>query len=174
MPLQAEMLLYEALARGVNNQTIAMRAVLQRVKRASVKVEDKITGAINKGILLFLGIERGDLPADAEWLVNKVAQVRIFQDKKGRMNESVIDCDGGVLLISQFTLYGSLQKGTRPSFNRAAVPEVAIPLYEDFAKQLEAVLKKPVYRGVFGAYMAIEAHHDGPVTLVLDSENKKF
>ena len=115
-----------------------------------------------------------DSTDDLDWLVRKIPQIRCFEDEAGRMNRSVEDIDGGILVISQFTLFGNLRKGTRPSFNRAALPEQAIPLYEQFVALLEARLGKPVATGSFGAHMEIEAHHDGPVTLVLDTKQKDY
>lgn len=151
-----------------------MRAVVQRVSRASVSVDGTVTGQIEAGLLVFLGIEGEDTMQDAEWLAQKLPHIRIFDDEEGRMNRSLADIGGQILLISQFTLFGTLKKGTRPSFNRAAPPPVSIPLYESFHRELERVLAKPVPRGVFGAYMKIQAENDGPVTLIIDTRNKTF
>lgn len=151
-----------------------MRLVIQRVSGAEVRVGGQPVGAIGPGLLLFLGIEKVDTREDADWLAAKVPVIRCFEDGEGRMNRSVSEIEGEILVISQFTLFGSLRKGTRPSFNRAALPEQAIPLYEYFTERLEALTGRPVPTGVFGAEMRIEAHNDGPVTLVIDSRNREF
>lgn len=151
-----------------------MRAVIQRVSRASVVVNDTTTGAINAGILIFLGVGQTDRTEDVEWLVGRIAKLRIFEDESGRMNRSLIDINGEALVISQFTLFGSLKKGNRPSFNRAALPGPAVPLYEDFVARLSVALGKPVPTGRFGEQMDIEAHNDGPVTLVVDTKERDF
>jgi D-tyrosyl-tRNA(Tyr) deacylase len=151
-----------------------MRAVLQRVKRSEVKVDGTCVGKIGEGLLVFLGIERIDTTEDLDWLVDKLPRVRCFEDDEGRMNRSLGEINGEIMVISQFTLFGSLRKGTRPSFNRAADPEQAIPLYEAFAQQLSSTLGKPVATGVFGAEMEITAVNDGPVTLVIDTKNRDF
>jgi D-tyrosyl-tRNA(Tyr) deacylase len=146
-----------------------MRAVIQRVKSASVTVDGSVIGAIEKGILVLLGVESGDTASDLEWLVSRLARVRIFEDENGKMNLSMRDVDGSALVVSQFTLFGSMKKGSRPSFNRAAVPAEAIPLYEAFVAALSEALGKPVPTGKFGAMMDVALVNDGPVTLVLDS-----
>lgn len=151
-----------------------MRVVVQRVSKASVSVEGEVTGAIEHGLLVFLGVEPSDEESDIAWLSHKLPSLRVYEDENGQMNRSLKDVDGAILLISQFTLYGNVKKGTRPSFNRAAPPEIAVPLYERFHKALEQELGKPVPRGVFGAMMHIEAHNDGPVTLIIDSKDRKF
>ncbi|WOO41249.1 D-aminoacyl-tRNA deacylase [Rubellicoccus peritrichatus] len=151
-----------------------MRAVVQRVSKASVSVEDKVKGEIGPGLLLFLGISQDDTGDEIEWLAQKVASLRVFEDEDGKMNRSVMDIDGGVLVISQFTLYGHLKKGTRPSFNRAGPPEKAIPLYERFIGTLSAKLGKFVPSGEFGAMMVIDAVNHGPVTLIIDTTQKDF
>jgi D-tyrosyl-tRNA(Tyr) deacylase len=151
-----------------------MRAVIQRVKQSEVKVDEKIVGSIGNGLLVFLGIERTDTTKDLEWLVDKLPRIRCFEDEAGRMNRSLLETEGNAMVISQFTLYGSLRKGTRPSFNRAADPDQAIPLYEEFVVRLSAALGKPVATGVFGAEMEITAVNDGPVTLVIDTRNRDF
>ena len=151
-----------------------MRAVIQRVNWAEVRVADRVAGAISKGLLVFLGIEKSDTEADMLWLAEKVTVIRCFEDDEGKMNRSLLDQDLEVMVISQFTLFGSLRKGTRPSFNRAAEPAMAIPMYENFVATLERIIGKPVATGIFGAEMLIEAHNDGPVTLVLDTHNKDF
>ena len=146
-----------------------MRAVIQRVKNASVTVDGAVVGAIEKGILVLLGVEAGDTAVDLEWLVARLARVRIFEDENGKMNLSLRDVGGDALVVSQFTLFGSMKKGSRPSFNRAAVPAEAIPLYESFVTALSEALGKPVPTGKFGAMMDVALVNDGPVTLVLDS-----
>ncbi len=151
-----------------------MRAVIQRVSEASVKVDGNIIGSIDTGLLLFLGITTEDSQDDIEWLSKKISQVRIFPDDDQLMNLSVKDVNGNVLLISQFTLLGNLQKGTRPSFNRAATADIAIPLYEAFIVSLQKQLGKIPATGKFGADMKIQAFNDGPVTLIVDSKDKKY
>lgn len=151
-----------------------MRAVVQRVSRAKVVVAGEETGVIGPGLLVFLGVGKGDAAEDVAWLVNKVAGLRVFEDEEGRMNRSVEESGASVLLISQFTLFGNLKKGFRPSFNRAGHPQEAIPLYDAFRERLGARLGQVVPTGVFGAHMEIEAVHDGPVTLVLDTREKDF
>jgi D-tyrosyl-tRNA(Tyr) deacylase len=148
-----------------------MRAVVQRVHYAEVK--DQVEGSIGMGLLVFLGIEKLDTEKDLEWLAAKIPLIRCFEDSEGKMNRSLLDIGGEAMVISQFTLYGSLRKGTRPSFNRAAEPETAIPMYEKFLLVLEQQLGRPVARGVFGAEMHIRADNDGPVTLVLDTRNRE-
>ncbi len=150
-----------------------MRAVIQRTREASVAVNDQITGRISLGLLVLLGIEHADTEEDGAWLAGKIAQMRIFSDLDGKMNHSVQDVTGGVLVVSQFTLHASTRKGNRPSFIRAAKPEVAIPLYEAFIRSLEAELGRPVERGVFGADMKVALVNDGPVTIWIDSRAKE-
>lgn len=132
-------------------------------------IEGREAAAIGRGLLLLLGVAGGDTEAEGEWLAEKIAGLRIFEDATGKMNLSVRDVGGGVLVVSQFTLLASTRKGTRPSFNDAAKPDVAIPLYERFLTQMEAALGRPVARGEFGAMMQVELINDGPVTIVLDS-----
>lgn len=151
-----------------------MRAVVQRVSQASVQVDGKTTGAIGPGLLILLGIETGDDTAARDWLVDKIVKLRIFADAEDRMNRSLPDTGGEALVVSQFTLHGSLKKGNRPSFNRAAPPAEAERLYLDFVQTLGAALGKPVPTGVFGAMMAVSLVNDGPVTLILDSRQKDF
>lgn len=151
-----------------------MRAVVQRVSHASVSVEGRTVGEIGAGLLILLGVERGDNESDLSRLVTKLARVRIFDDENGKMNRSVRDIDGNALVVSQFTLFGSMKKGSRPSFNRAAVPAEAIPLYEKFVEELSAAIVKPVPTGIFGAMMNVELVNDGPVTLVFDSRFPDF
>ena len=151
-----------------------MRAVIQRVSRASVVVNQQTTGSIAAGVLIFLGVGREDGAEDVSWLVGRITKLRIFEDGAGRMQRSLLDTGGEALVISQFTLYGSLKKGNRPSFNRAALPDQAVPLYEQFVAELSAALGQSVPTGCFGAHMDIEAHNDGPVTLVVDSKERDF
>jgi D-aminoacyl-tRNA deacylase len=146
-----------------------MRAVLQRVKEASVSVDGEVCGRIGKGVLVFLGVQEGDSIEDVQYLGRKIPHLRVFEDANERMNESVVDIDGGILVISQFTLFADVRKGTRPSYNHAAKPEVAKKLYEQFLVEIEGVFGKSVERGVFGANMTIPAVNDGPVTIILDS-----
>lgn len=156
-----------------------MRAVVQRVRSASVDVRAADgafvrKGEIGAGLLVFLGVENGDTSADADWLVGKISALRIFEDADEKMNLSVLDVRGGVLVVSQFTLFGNVRKGSRPSFNRAAPPAVAIPLYEMFAAKMSAVLGADVPTGEFGAMMNVSLVNDGPVTIILDSKNKEI
>jgi len=151
-----------------------MRMVLQRVDSASVWVGEDRSGAIGRGLLVFLGVAADDTDDDLAWLVDRVPKTRIFEDADGRMNRSLADIDGEALVISQFTLYGNLKKGNRPSFNRAAPPEIAVPLYERFVDRLGERLGKPVPTGVFAADMRIEADNAGPVTLIVDSRQRDF
>ena len=150
-----------------------MRLVLQRVSSASVTVDDAITGQIGLGLLILAGIEHDDTADDLAWLVSKVTQMRIFADVEGKMNLSVKDSSGDLLVVSQFTLHASTKKGNRPSFIRAARPETAIPLYEQFLTLLEAEMGKPVARGIFGADMQVALVNDGPVTICIDSRAKE-
>lgn len=150
-----------------------MRAVIQRVSEASVTIEGTVRGRIGPGLLVLLGIETADGPEDIEWLAGKLVRMRIFSDDAGLMNRSVQDCDGGILVISQFTLHASTKKGNRPSFIAAARPEQAIPLYEALLAQVERELGKPVARGEFGADMQVALVNDGPVTIVIDSRNRE-
>jgi D-tyrosyl-tRNA(Tyr) deacylase len=146
-----------------------MRAVIQRVSSARVAVAGEITGEIAEGLLILLGVAAADTTADAEWLAAKICALRIFEDDGGKMNRSVVDIGGGVLVVSQFTLFASTRKGTRPSFNEAAKPELAIPLYEAFNQLASAALGKPVATGRFAARMDVSLVNAGPVTVVIDS-----
>jgi D-tyrosyl-tRNA(Tyr) deacylase len=146
-----------------------MRAVLQRVDRASVEVDGETVGSIGMGLLVLLGVDKGDTSANADYLADKILNLRIFADGAGKMNRSVIESGGGILAVSQFTLYGDCRKGRRPSFDDAAPPELARPLYEYFVQRLRAG-KLPVETGVFQASMKISLVNDGPVTFVLDSK----
>ena len=146
-----------------------MRVVIQRVSSASVTIAGRDAGRIERGLLVLVGIEQADTPADGEWLAQKISKLRIFADADGHMNLSVTGISGGILVISQFTLHASMQKGARPSFNAAARPDHARPLYEQFIVQLSTALGRPVATGEFGAYMEVALVNDGPVTLLLDS-----
>lgn len=149
-----------------------MRLILQRVSEASVTISGKVHASIGVGFLLLLGIHEDDAETDADWLAGKVARMRIFGDAEGKMNLSLADVSGEVLLISQFTLYALYEKGARPSFITAARPEKAISLYEYFRKSLERQLGKEVYTGVFGADMKVALVNDGPVTIIMDSRTR--
>jgi len=151
-----------------------MRIVLQRVKEASVAIDGNIKSKIDLGLLLLLGIEAEDTQDDIDWLCNKALGMRIFSDENGKMNRSVVDVEGDIIVVSQFTLYANIKKGTRPSFIRAAHPNKAIPLYEKFVQQLEQQLGKPVGTGEFGADMKISLLNDGPVTIIMDSKNRSY
>jgi D-tyrosyl-tRNA(Tyr) deacylase len=151
-----------------------MRAVIQRVSRASVSVEEGAVGSIGTGFLIFLGVGQGDTEVDADWLATRIVKLRIFESQPGRMDLALPDVGGEALVISQFTLFGSLKKGNRPSFNRAARPDTAVPLYEYFVTSLADLLGKPVPTGRFGTEMQIEAHNAGPVTLIVDSKERDF
>lgn len=150
-----------------------MRLVIQRVSQASVTVEDQITGAINQGLLVLLGIEQADSEEDIDWLIQKLIQMRIFSDQEGKMNCSLVDIDGGLLVVSQFTLHASTKKGNRPSFIAAARPDQAIPLYELFLQKAALQLGKRVEAGIFGADMKVALINDGPVTITIDSKNRE-
>ena len=149
-----------------------MRVVIQRVHAARCVVEGQVTGAIGRGLLVFLGVCHEDTEDALPWLINRIARLRVFEDDAGRMNRSVQDIDGNVLVISQFTLYGNVRRGARPSFNRSAKPDLAEPLYEAFKARLSEALGKPVPSGVFGAHMDITADNDGPVTILIDTEQR--
>ena len=146
-----------------------MRAVIQRVTEASVTIEGEVRGAIRRGLLVLLAIEEADTTEDVVWLSGKIARLRVFNDAEGVMNCSVQEVDGGLLVISQFTLFASTKKGNRPSYARAARPETAIPLYEAFLKQLAQEAGRAIQTGVFGADMQVALVNDGPVTLLIDS-----
>ncbi|MHC4839383.1 MAG: D-aminoacyl-tRNA deacylase [Planctomycetota bacterium] len=145
-----------------------MRIVLQRVSRASVTVDGDVTGQIENGLLLLVGVHADDTDAELAWMVKKVANLRVFNDDDGKMNLSVQNIDGGILAISQFTLYGDANKGNRPGFITAARPEKASPMYDSFCDQLSTLTGKAVQKGVFGADMKVELLNDGPVTIVLE------
>jgi len=150
-----------------------MRVVLQRVASASVTVSEKIVAEIQKGLLVLVGIEDADTQEDIDWLVTKITQLRIFADENEVMNFSVEEVNGDVLVVSQFTLHAATKKGNRPSYIKAARPEVAIPLYEKFVSALENKLGKKVPTGIFGADMKVALLNDGPVTIIIDSKNKE-
>jgi D-tyrosyl-tRNA(Tyr) deacylase len=150
-----------------------MRVVVQRVKRASVSIEGETRSAIGKGLLVLLGIEAEDTSDDAMWLAAKIVNLRIFDDSNGVMNFSAAEADGEIIIVSQFTLHASTKKGNRPSYIRAARPEKAIPLYEKFISETEALLGHHVGTGIFGAMMEIELVNDGPVTIIIDSRNRE-
>jgi D-tyrosyl-tRNA(Tyr) deacylase len=150
-----------------------MRALIQRVSSASVTISGQVAGEIGPGLLVLLGIEDADTQEDIEWLSGKISRLRIFGDEEGLMNRSVVDVDGGLLVVSQFTLYGSTKKGNRPSFIRSAKPPVAIPLYEAFVKSLSFTALRPVATGEFGADMQVALVNDGPVTIWIDSKSRE-
>lgn len=150
-----------------------MRAVIQRVSSASVESNGTLTGSIERGLLILLGITVEDQKDDAKWLADKIWQMRIFPDQEEKMNLALKDIDGELLLISQFTLYASTKKGNRPSFLGSARPEQAIPLYEFFKTYLEKISSKEIKTGIFGADMKVSLMNDGPVTIILDSKNKE-
>lgn len=151
-----------------------MRVVIQRVSRATVRVEGRETGSIGRGLVVLLGIDRDDGEEDLKWLSNKLEKLRIFEDDEGRMNRDIGHVDGEMVVVSQFTLFGNLKKGSRPSFNRSAPPGKALPIYRSFVREMEQRLGKPVVTGSFGAMMEIDLTNDGPVTLVIDSKDKRF
>ena len=150
-----------------------MRIVIQRTAHASVTIDGRQKSAIGRGMLILVGIEDSDSREDIDWLTHKIVNLRIFDDDRGVMNRSVLDTLGDILVVSQFTLPASTKKGNRPSYIRAARPEVAIPLYEAFCQALSAALGKPVQTGEFGADMKVELLNDGPVTILMDTKNKE-
>ena len=150
-----------------------MKVVIQRVSQASVTIDEKIVAAIQKGLLVLVGIEDVDSQEDIDWLAATVANIRIFGDENQVMNLSVKDIGGDVIVVSQFTLHANTKKGNRPSYSKASKPEVAIPLYENFVNTLELELGKKVQTGVFGADMKVLLLNDGPVTIIMDSKNKE-
>ena len=151
-----------------------MRVVIQKVNHASVDIEKQTVASINKGLLVLVGIEDSDSDEDIVWLSAKIVNLRVFEDENGVMNLSVKDEEGEVLVVSQFTLHAATKKGNRPSYIRAARPEVAIPIYEAFVKQVEILLGKRVPTGQFGAMMQVNLCNDGPVTILIDTKNKDF
>jgi D-aminoacyl-tRNA deacylase len=150
-----------------------MRAVIQRVSEAKVVINEETVGSIGKGLLVFIGIEELDNDADIEWLGNKIVGLRIFSDDAGLMNKSILEINGNILLISQFTLLGQTKKGNRPSFIRAAKPEISLPIYECFIRSISEKLGKQAQTGRFGADMSVSLTNSGPVTLIIDSKNKE-
>lgn len=150
-----------------------MRIVIQRVSHASVTIDGDVKSTIQKGYLILLGICEEDTQEDVEWLVKKVIGLRVFDDENGVMNKSIMDVDGEILVISQFTLFASYKKGNRPSWLRAAKHDISIPLYNEFCKRLSEALGKPVGTGEFGADMKVELLNDGPVTICMDTKNKE-
>ena len=150
-----------------------MRAVIQRVSQASVSIDEKKVAAINDGLLVFLGIETQDTKEDSEWLANKISSLRIFSDKYGKMNRSVTEVNGEVIVVSQFTLHARTKKGNRPSYIKSSRPEHAIPLYEQFKKDFSEVIGKEVQSGEFAADMKVSLTNDGPVTIIIDTKNKE-
>ena len=150
-----------------------MRVLIQRVKEASVTVDNKVISLIHNGLLVFVGIEDDDNREDILWLTKKIANIRLFDDENGVMNLSVIDAGGDILAVSQFTLMASTKKGNRPSYIKAAKPEISIPLYKEFCSEMELAVNKPIGRGVFGADMKVSLLNDGPVTIFIDSKNRE-
>ncbi|MDB5017325.1 MAG: D-tyrosyl-tRNA(Tyr) deacylase [Mucilaginibacter sp.] len=150
-----------------------MRAVIQRVSQASCTVEGEVTGAINSGFVVLLGIEDADTDEDLQWLAQKITGLRVFGDDNGLMNKALADIDGNILLISQFTLFAQTKKGNRPSFIRAARPDKAIPMYEQMIKALETLTGKKVAAGIFGADMKVSLINDGPITITIDTKARE-
>ncbi len=149
-----------------------MRALIQRVARANVSTTDGLESSVERGLLIFLGVENNDTQDDAVWLAGKIVSLRVFNDDKGVMNRSVIEIGGQIMVISQFTLQARIKKGNRPSYVDAAPPEISVPLYQFFIKQLELNSEKEIATGVFGASMQVELVNDGPVTIWMDSKQK--
>ncbi|MBR5592447.1 MAG: D-tyrosyl-tRNA(Tyr) deacylase [Bacteroidaceae bacterium] len=150
-----------------------MRVLIQRVKEASVTVNDKVISLIHNGLLVFLGVTDDDNRDDILWLTKKIANIRLFDDENGVMNRSVVEVDGDILTVSQFTLMASTKKGNRPSYIKAAKPEISVPLYEEFCAEMELAINKPIQRGIFGADMKVRLLNDGPVTIFIDSKNRE-
>ena len=150
-----------------------MRVVIQRVSKASVSVENKVIGSCGHGLLILVGVEEADTQEDITWLSQKTANLRIFNDDDGKMNLSIKDVNGEMLVISQFTLHASTKKGNRPSYILAAAPEKALPMYKDFVNALQVETGKPIATGEFGAHMEVSLVNDGPVTITIDSKNKQ-
>ncbi|WP_294635189.1 D-aminoacyl-tRNA deacylase [uncultured Bacteroides sp.] len=150
-----------------------MRTVIQRTRHASVTINGTCKSAIGKGLLILVGIEETDSQEDIDWLCKKIVNLRIFDDENGIMNKSILDIDGDILVISQFTLHASTKKGNRPSYIRAAKPEISVPLYEQFCRSLSSSLGKEIGTGEFGADMKVELLNDGPVTICMDTKNKE-
>lgn len=150
-----------------------MRVVIQRVQHASVTIDGNLKSKIGKGLLILVGIEDRDTQEDIEWLCKKIAHLRIFDDENGVMNKSVVEVEGEILVVSQFTLHASTKKGNRPSYLKASKPEYAIPMYEAFCSEMGLQLSKEVQTGTFGADMKVELLNDGPVTILIDTQNKE-
>lgn len=150
-----------------------MRIIIQKVSQAKVEINYSVKGEIQNGFLILIGIEANDNHDDINWLVNKIVNLRVFSDQEGKMNLSIKDVDGDILLISQFTLFASTKKGNRPSFIKSAHPDIAIPLYNDFIKTLIQQLGKNIQTGEFGANMQVSLTNNGPVTIIIDSKNKE-
>jgi len=150
-----------------------MRTVIQRVAEAKVSIDGAVKGAIQNGLAVLLAVEEADTAEDIEWLSGKIVRLRVFDDENGVMNRSVQDAQGGILLVSQFTLFASTKKGNRPSYSRAARPEIAVPLYQQFIARLAQDLGKPVETGDFGAEMRVSLTNDGPVTIIIDSKARE-
>lgn len=150
-----------------------MRVIIQRVKEANVKVDEKITGEIKQGFLLLVGFENADTDEDLTWTANKISALRIFDDENGVMNKSILEVDGEILCVSQFTLFAMTKKGNRPSYFKAAKGEISEPLYNQFCEKLKSLLNKEIKKGIFGADMKVSLINDGPVTIWIDSKNKE-
>lgn len=150
-----------------------MKVVIQRVSSASVSVESKMVASIEKGLLVLIGIEDADTQEDIDWLVGKIAKIRIFVDENEVMNCSIQDVGGDMIVVSQFTLHAATKKGNRPSYIKASKPEIAIPLYENFVRKMERELGKKIQMGIFGAEMKVTLINDGPVTIIIDSKNRE-
>ncbi len=150
-----------------------MRVLIQRVKEASVTVDNEVISLIHNGLLVFIGITDDDNREDILWLTKKISNIRLFDDENGVMNLSVIEAGGDILAVSQFTLMASTKKGNRPSYIKAAKPDISIPLYEEFCSEMELAVNKPIQRGVFGADMKVNLLNDGPVTIFIDSKNRE-
>lgn len=150
-----------------------MRVLIQRVRQASVKVDEKITGKIKQGFLLLVGFENADTDEDLTWTANKISALRIFDDENGVMNKSILEVDGEILCVSQFTLFAMTKKGNRPSYFKAAKGEISEPLYNQFCEKLKSLLNKEIQKGIFGADMKVSLINDGPVTIWIDSKNKE-
>jgi D-tyrosyl-tRNA(Tyr) deacylase len=150
-----------------------MRAVVQRVAKASVTIDGEVKSSIEEGLLVLVGIEDADTSEDVEWLSGKIVRMRIFEDEQGVMNRSVVEAEGDIIVVSQFTLHASTKKGNRPSYIKASKPDFAIPMYNQFVAQVERDLGKPVGTGIFGADMKVELLNDGPVTIVIDTKNRE-
>lgn len=150
-----------------------MRAVIQRVAEAKVSIAGVVKGAIQSGLLVLLAVEEADTAEDIEWLSGKIARLRVFDDESGVMNRSVHEVQGGILVVSQFTLFASTKKGNRPSYSRSARPEIAVPLYQQFVQRLTQDLGRPVETGEFGAEMQVSLTNDGPVTIIIDSKARE-